>query len=127
MTCTQSGCRNVQCYVCHKSCDYTHFNDLKRGGKEGNCPLFDSVEERHKDEVRRAEEKARKQAREEHPDVNAELFDIKVSDKVKKDEENRRNRSQNAQALLAQVHAANRRPPQAPPVPPGFAVPLPLG
>lgn len=94
--------------------------------------MFDSVEERHKDEVRRAEEEARKQAREEHPDVDAELFDFRVSDKVKKDEEkkdeeNRRNRGQDAQALLAQVHAANRRPPHVPPAPPGFAVPLPLG
>ena len=93
MTCTQAGCRNMQCYVCHQTCDYSHFNDPHRGGKTGNCPLFDSVEERHIDEVRRAEEQARAQILKEFPDVNAELFQIKVSDKVKEDEEKRRKAS----------------------------------
>ncbi|KAH8912926.1 hypothetical protein BR93DRAFT_871254 [Coniochaeta sp. PMI_546] len=117
MTCTQAGCRNVQCYVCHKSCDYAHFNDPHRGGKVGNCPLFDSVEDRHLDEVRRAEEAARKKAQEEHPDVNAELFEIKVSDKVKEDEEKRRKRDEAARGL------ANGRARVNPP--PGLAVPIP--
>jgi E3 ubiquitin-protein ligase RNF216 len=53
---------NVQCYVCSASCDYTHFNDTNRGGKAGNCPLFDqgTVDLRHDQEVRAAEEAARK-------------------------------------------------------------------
>lgn len=84
---------NVQCYICHESCGYAHFNDKARGGKEGNCPLFEtSVEDRHQEEVRKAEEQARKQVAEENPDLDAKLFDIKVSDKVKKDEERRKQR-----------------------------------
>lgn len=112
MTCTQAGCRNVQCYVCHKTCDYAHFNDPHRGGKTGNCPLFDSVEDRHIDEVRRAEEEARRQAQEDNPDVNVDLFEIRVSDKVKEDEERRRQAAKppaaaaRVHAAVAQVHAA---------------------
>lgn len=88
MTCTK--CRNIQCYVCSKSCDYSHFNDASRGGKTGNCPLFDdgySVEKRHREEVRVAEEQARKRAREMHPEVQADLLEFQLSDQVKKDEE----------------------------------------
>ncbi|KAK2613681.1 hypothetical protein N8I77_000574 [Diaporthe amygdali] len=88
MTCTK--CRNIQCYVCSKSCDYSHFNDASRGGKTGNCPLFDDghgVEKRHREEVRVAEEKARKRALEMHPEVQAELLEFRLSEKVKKDEE----------------------------------------
>ncbi|CAI0652538.1 unnamed protein product [Colletotrichum noveboracense] len=59
MTCTRLGCRNVQCYVCSKSCDYSHFDDSSRGGKKGNCPLFEKTEVRHEKEVRKAEEDAR--------------------------------------------------------------------
>jgi TRIAD3 protein (E3 ubiquitin-protein ligase RNF216) len=88
MTCTK--CRNIQCYVCSKSCQYNHFNDTSRGGKTGNCPLFDDgygVEKRHQDEVRAAEEQARKTALEKHPEVQADLLEFQLSDKVKKDEE----------------------------------------
>ena len=89
--CTRNGCRNVQCYVCHKSCEYSHFNDATRGGKEGNCPLFDkSTEQRHEDEVRKAEERTRQAVAEEHPDIDADLFAIKVSDRVKQDDERRK-------------------------------------
>lgn len=86
MTCTK--CRNIQCYVCSKSCDYAHFNDPSRGGKTGNCPLFDNhgIEVRHQEEVRAAEEQARKKALEKHPQVQAEFLEFKVSDKIKKDE-----------------------------------------
>ncbi|KXX77262.1 Protein ariadne-1 [Madurella mycetomatis] len=90
MTCTRAGCKNVQCYVCSKSCDYSHFDDASRGGKKGNCPLFDSVEQRHEAEVRAAEEKARKQVAEENPDVDVEMFKIHFSEKVKKDDERRK-------------------------------------
>lgn len=50
MTCTK--CRNVQCYVCSESCSYQHFDDSRRGGKVGNCPLFDDVGVRHYEEGR---------------------------------------------------------------------------
>jgi len=90
MTCTRNGCRNVQCYVCHKSCDYTHFDDRHRGGKKGNCPLFESVEARHATEVQAAEEQARQRVAADNPDVDAALLDIVLSDKVKSDEEQRK-------------------------------------
>lgn len=67
MTCTR--CMNVQCYICHKSCDYTHFNDPSRGGKEGNCALFDDVKKRHNDEVTAAEERTRRELIEKNPEM----------------------------------------------------------
>ena len=93
MTCTRSGCRNVQCYVCSKSCDYSHFDDSSRGGKKGNCPLFDDVEKRHEQEVKAAEEEARKRVTEDVPGVDADLLKIEFSENVKKDEERRKTAS----------------------------------
>jgi pyruvoyl-dependent arginine decarboxylase (PvlArgDC) len=52
--------------------------------------LFDDgyfVEKRHQEEVRVAEEQARKRAREMHPEVQADLLEFQLSDQVKKDEE----------------------------------------
>jgi TRIAD3 protein (E3 ubiquitin-protein ligase RNF216) len=63
---------------------------MSRGGKVDNCPLWDSAEQRHEGEVRQAEEEARKKVMDENPDVDAEVFQIKVSDKVKEDEERRK-------------------------------------
>jgi len=90
MTCTRSGCYNVQCYVCSKSCSYDHFNDRSRGGKPGNCPLFESVEERHQEEVKKAEKEALEKVRAEHPEYTEEDLKVKVSDNVLKDEERRK-------------------------------------
>ena len=90
MTCTRPGCRNIQCYVCSKSCDYSHFDDTRRGGKPGNCPLFESVEERHDNEVKKAEQEALDKVRAEHPEYTEEDLKIKVSEKVKKDDERRK-------------------------------------
>ncbi|KAK4237352.1 hypothetical protein C8A03DRAFT_44770 [Achaetomium macrosporum] len=91
MMCTRPGCGNMQCYVCSQSCrDYSHFNDSSRGGKAGNCPLFDNVEQRHATEVQAAEERARQKIAEENPDVDAELLEIKFSESVKKDDEVRK-------------------------------------
>jgi len=90
MTCTAVGCGNTQCYVCHKSCDYSHFDDAKRGGKKGNCPLFEEVEKRHDNEVKEAEERAKRIVAEENPDVNAALLDFKFSEAVKADDSRRR-------------------------------------
>lgn len=80
----------MQCYVCSESCDYSHFNDLRRGGKAGNCPLFDSVYSRHDNEIRDAEEQARKQVAEEHPGVDLDLLRIQMSERVAQDEERRK-------------------------------------
>jgi TRIAD3 protein (E3 ubiquitin-protein ligase RNF216) len=91
MTCTRSGCFNVQCYVCSKSCSYDHFNDRSRGGKPGNCPLFENVEERHHEEVSKAEKEALARVRAEHPEYTEEDLRVKVSEDVKRDEERRRN------------------------------------
>ena len=111
MTCTRNGCFNVQCYICHKSCDYSHFNDRHRGGKEGNCPLFDkNVEQRHEDEVQAAEKQARKQLADEHPEVEVELLEVKVSDKVKQDDQKRK---ANILAGVAPPPARARGPPAA--------------
>lgn len=88
MTCTK--CSNIQCYVCSKSCDYSHFNDTRRGGRTGNCELFDNpeggVEARHRKEVSAAEEAARKKAQEEFKDVDPEFLEFKESEKVKNDQ-----------------------------------------
>jgi hypothetical protein len=44
--------------------------------------LYDNVEERHEREVKEAEEAARKAVLENHPDIQAEDLEIKVSDAV---------------------------------------------
>jgi len=86
MTCTKSYCRNMQCYMCGKNCSYDHFNDAGRGGKPGNCPLWDKVdiEDHHETQVKEAQEKMRKQVLEEHPELDEETLDIKMSEEVKK-------------------------------------------
>lgn len=48
------------------------------------------MEQRHEDEVRAAEEKAKKQVVEENPDVDAAIFDINFSDVVKTDDQRRK-------------------------------------
>ncbi|KAH7355358.1 hypothetical protein BKA65DRAFT_238525 [Rhexocercosporidium sp. MPI-PUGE-AT-0058] len=90
MTCTRNGCRNIQCYVCSKSCDYNHFNDPSRGGKVGNCPLFESVEQRHDEEVKRAEKEALEKVLANHPEYSEEDLKVKMSENVKKDDEKRK-------------------------------------
>ncbi len=102
MTCSRPGCYNVQCYVCHKSCDYTHFDDTTRGGKKGNCPLFENAEERHEEEVIAAEEKARKEVAKANPGLDINLLKIHVSEKVIADEKRRKNEEQ-------ERHGNNRR------------------
>ncbi|PHH71323.1 hypothetical protein CDD80_5358 [Ophiocordyceps camponoti-rufipedis] len=82
MSCTRSGCSNVQCYICSKSCDYTHFNDTRRGGKKGNCPLFDVVDSRHARDAWQAEQKARQLVESENPDMDPGLLDFRMSREV---------------------------------------------
>lgn len=88
-------CGNIQCYVCSRSCDYNHFDDARRGGKAGNCPLFDDVNRRHENETKLAKEIVTEKLRREHPEVAPEDLEIRVSDAVKADEENRRLRRWN--------------------------------
>lgn len=97
MTCTRAGCKNVQCYVCHKSCGYSHFDDASRGGKAGHCPLFENVHERHEKEVLQAEKRARQEAIEANPNIDIEKLKITVSEKVKQDEEQWKKRRQPVQ------------------------------
>ncbi|KAK4188710.1 hypothetical protein QBC35DRAFT_495365 [Podospora australis] len=119
MTCTRNGCANVQCYVCSKSCDYSHFDDSSRGGKQGNCPLFDSVESRHEVEVQAAQEKARQQVAQENPAVEAELLEIKFSEKVQQDDKRRMaanpqiGRHAFRRAAVAMVNMPQRQAPRA--------------
>jgi TRIAD3 protein (E3 ubiquitin-protein ligase RNF216) len=84
MQCVRPGCRNVQCYICSKSCNYSHFNDRGRGGKAGNCPLFEVTEERHQNEVKNAENVALDKVLAENPDLSREDLQIKMSDAVRK-------------------------------------------
>ncbi|KAI1432226.1 hypothetical protein GGR50DRAFT_622291 [Xylaria sp. CBS 124048] len=64
----QDGCNKVRCTICQTlQCDfcretiadYSHFDDIRRGGKNGQCPLFDRSEERYIREVEAAEEEIR--------------------------------------------------------------------
>ncbi|KAK8028167.1 E3 ubiquitin-protein ligase [Apiospora marii] len=91
ITCTR--CRTIQCYVCRQTVKgYDHFNDASRGGKEGQCPLFDATEERHEAEVQRAQEEMRKKVEEENPDLENTALDIKVSNQVQEDDKKRKER-----------------------------------
>ncbi|KAI1369272.1 hypothetical protein F5Y08DRAFT_149456 [Xylaria arbuscula] len=66
--CTKCG--TIQCDVCRKTIkDYSHFNDTKRGGKTGQCPLFDESENRYIAEVSKVEAETRKKVVEEDPEV----------------------------------------------------------
>ncbi|KAK3949096.1 hypothetical protein QBC32DRAFT_220507 [Pseudoneurospora amorphoporcata] len=82
MTCPR--CRAMQCYVCRQPCDYSHFDDVNRGGKKGNCPLFEkqSLDEIHDKEAREAEERERKKLLEADPSINAQELEIKFDEKL---------------------------------------------
>lgn len=85
MTCARQGCQNVQCYVCSQSCTYEHFNDGRRRRgkrKRRTCPLWDSHEARHKAEVQRAEEAARRKVMAENPGISPELLQIRMAKDV---------------------------------------------
>lgn len=109
MTCMAAGCKNVQCYICSLSCTYDHFDDKQRGGKAGNCPLFESVEERHNTDVGKAEKEALEKIRAEHPEYTEELLKVTVSGNVLKDDERRK-----AREVLPRLPAARPHPPRPP-------------
>ncbi|KAH0425474.1 hypothetical protein CcaCcLH18_10933 [Colletotrichum camelliae] len=99
MTCTRPGCRNVQCYVCSKSCDYSHFDDSSRGGEKGNCPLFEETEVRHEKEVRKAEEEARQKVMAANPEFKEEHLTFNTSKPVSGKQEKTRKSAQLREAL----------------------------
>ncbi|KAK3502517.1 hypothetical protein B0T13DRAFT_394231 [Neurospora crassa] len=82
MTCPR--CRAMQCYVCRQPCDYNHFDDLNRGGRKGNCPLFEqqSLDDIHDKEAREAEERERKKLLEADPSMDAKELEIKFDEKL---------------------------------------------
>ncbi|KAI0442562.1 hypothetical protein F4803DRAFT_562254 [Xylaria telfairii] len=66
-------CMTLQCDVCRKTItSYSHFNDTTRGGKTGQCPLYDESRGRYEKEVSSAETEMLKKIVTENPDlVNA--------------------------------------------------------
>ncbi|EGZ73030.1 hypothetical protein NEUTE2DRAFT_165205 [Neurospora tetrasperma FGSC 2509] len=82
MTCPR--CRAMQCYVCRQPCDYNHFDDVNRGGRKGNCPLFEqqSLDDIHDKEAREAEERERKKLLEADPSIDAKELEIKFDEKL---------------------------------------------
>ncbi|KAI0380143.1 hypothetical protein F5Y04DRAFT_282273 [Hypomontagnella monticulosa] len=89
-------CGTLQCYVCRKTItSYDHFSDPHRGGREGQCPLFDRTEERHEQEVKRAEEEARQKVAQTNPEFDADALKFNVSDRVKKDDQRRKKEGYN--------------------------------
>ncbi|KAM3080538.1 hypothetical protein ACMFMG_005482 [Clarireedia jacksonii] len=110
MECVAAGCGNIQCYVCSVSCkNYDHFNEVGKGGKSGNCPLFDDVEERHNADVGKAEKEAIEKIRTEHPEVTEEHLKATVMENVLKDDGRRKTQD----ALLPRP-VAHPRPPGPP-------------
>ncbi|EPS40224.1 hypothetical protein H072_5994 [Dactylellina haptotyla CBS 200.50] len=78
-----SRCSAMNCYLCSKVIkDYKHFNDATRGGKAGNCLLFDNTDERHRNEVQAAEEAAIAKIRAENPEISEEEMRIQLSQVV---------------------------------------------
>ncbi|KAK6540391.1 hypothetical protein TWF694_009190 [Orbilia ellipsospora] len=76
-------CSSMNCYLCSKVIkDYKHFNDPNRGGKVGNCLLFDNTEERHHNEVQAAEQAAIAKIRAENPEITEEEMRIQLSQVV---------------------------------------------
>ncbi|TVY30199.1 E3 ubiquitin-protein ligase [Lachnellula hyalina] len=101
MTCTRNGCHNVQCYVCSESCSYNHFDDQNRGGRKGNCPLFESTFERHDIDVGKAAKEAIDKVRAEHPEYTEEDLKVHMSENVLKDDEQRKQRDPRAHLVAA--------------------------
>lgn len=74
-------------YVCSKNVsDYQHFGEAQ-GGK---CPLHDSIEARHEQEVKKAAEEAMAKVRADNPGLSDADLMIKVSDRVKQAEDARK-------------------------------------
>src|SRR5947207_11707728 len=87
-------------YVCSKTITngYSHFNEPSRGGKQGNCPLFDNTEQRHDEDVKKAEQEAVAKVRAENPGLNEEEIKVQVSKTVFQAEQRRIQHGQNPHA-----------------------------
>ncbi|KAF2973054.1 hypothetical protein GQX73_g582 [Xylaria multiplex] len=83
--CTKCG--TLQCDVCRKTInDYSHFDDTRRGGRTGQCPLFDQSQDRYEQEVSSAEAEIRKKVVEENPDVDEAALLILTSKKIQQED-----------------------------------------
>ncbi|RDW69747.1 hypothetical protein BP6252_08767 [Coleophoma cylindrospora] len=106
-TCAAPDCE--RCYVCSKPAGYDHFNDLTRGGKIGNCPLFDTqdllLEQRHENEIRQAEKVALAKIRADHPEYTEDDLKINMSEKVAEDDKRRRAEYDPQARVLANIVA----------------------
>lgn len=123
MTCTRCG--HKQCYICSVDIiGYEHFNDPNRGGKVGNCELFDNHEVRHENEIAAAAAAARAKILAKNPDLTPEALEIKLSEKVKAADAARIKAAERAPGVVAaRAVAAGRArihhpPPRHPPPPP---------
>ena len=122
MMCTR--CSSIQCYVCSKDITkdgYAHFNESARGGRPGQCPLFDNTEQRHDEDVKKAEQKALEKVRAENPGFSEEELKVKVSDAVEKNERERIRQATAAHGHLVPPRIqemVGRAIPYVPPVPP---------
>ncbi|KAJ3495887.1 hypothetical protein NMY22_g19881 [Coprinellus aureogranulatus] len=81
MTCP--NCRQLSCYVCKEAIsgyDHFHQNDPRNPGgssTQTKCPLWDSVDVRHDQEVKEAYQKALEDYKRDHPDVEVDK-DLKI-------------------------------------------------
>ncbi|KAJ1300746.1 hypothetical protein OPQ81_002389 [Rhizoctonia solani] len=75
MTCPK--CRSLVCYVCRKLIQgYDHFDQTPQGAARNpkckKCPLWESVEQRHAEDVKKAAEAAQEEYRRLNPEVREE-------------------------------------------------------
>lgn len=98
------------CYICRKTItDYSHFNDETRGGKNGQCTLFDRTEDRHQEEVENAKKAAIATILTEHPEFKDVDLDITQTAAEKEDRERRLRRDplhMDYQRLMAEAGVA---------------------
>ncbi|TFK39205.1 hypothetical protein BDQ12DRAFT_682354 [Crucibulum laeve] len=80
------NCNTMSCYVCRKvitGYDHFHQSHVPATGQagpstNGNCLLWDPVEQRHAKEVQEAAEKALAQYKLEHPDIDEKDIEVDV-------------------------------------------------
>ncbi|SLM40238.1 hypothetical protein LPUS_10983 [Lasallia pustulata] len=109
MSCDTPGCKTLICYACGKdvtAVGYKHFSEPSAVSR-GKCLLHDDTEKRHKEDVERAEKKAREKVRAENPHLTDTDLEIKMSDAAKSPAAANRMHGVN---LYAQQHG---RPPMA--------------
>lgn len=108
MTCPVASCKNVQCYICSKSCSYDHFS------RSTGCVLYDNIESRHDGDLEKAEEAARKKILQDNPDITQEQLNIEMSAKVRNDDDKRRSKDayQAGDAEIYWDDFRNRGPPR---------------